>query len=239
MPYRSLADVRPLLGAAISALNNRHDHSLKDFEDMLVWRFREGDQWQTEAELLDYAPEQLVNILTDTIPESPLYRYQRLMGIEQRAGSQFIALHADSVPRLLEDQRWITLGKTEVSFELQGKVCLYSPYTESNLPILQAMEPGVQYLAYYDSSSGQIPPAVIYVTTGDGRWIGALHHTAGLSRKDKDGLGKAISIKKGMLNSAVSRMNRNSPQVGQDNEDRINHNLDILAQAGAVEISTV
>jgi hypothetical protein len=238
LSYRHLAEVRPLVAEAIRGLNHRHDHALKDFEDVLVWRFREGDAWMEEAEQLDFRPEQLEHILTDLVPETPAQRFDRLMGIERCADAQFFRLHPDSVPRLLDDQKWIKKEGREVTFDIQKKTCLYSIYTESNVETLEAMEDGREYLAYFDLSSGQVPPTRLYVTSGDGRWIGTLDLTTGLRRSsnpvDKEAASKAIAKKKSLLNQVLQNLDRNSPQVAEENEERIEHNLEIVRRGQAV-----
>jgi hypothetical protein len=239
LPYRGLDEVRPLLAEAIHALNLRDDHALQDFEELIEWRFREGDEWRPLHELLEYPEAVRDRVLTRPRLERPLERMERLMSAEREAGTRFFRLHDDSVPRLLEDQRWISLEKGQVSFELQKKVCLYSPYTAANQPTLEAMEAGREYLAYYDASGGQIPPERLYVTTGDGRWVGTLQHTRGISRRDLTGASDAIATKKRMLNAALARLNRNAPQVAEENEARIEQNLEVFARAGALNVAPV
>ncbi|HSI11742.1 MAG TPA: hypothetical protein VK961_06840 [Chthoniobacter sp.] len=240
MSYRNVAEVRPLLAQAIRGLNDRHDHALKDFEEILVWRFREGDQWMEEAEMLDFTPAQLEHILTDLVLESPAQRYERLLSIERAASVQFFTLHPDSVPRLLEDQKKITKEAHEVFFQMGKKDCLYSIYTPANEATLAAMEAGREYLAYFDASSGRIPPERLYVTTGDGRWIGTLDLTKGISRTpaDAERAKAAIAKKRSLLRQAIDTANSNSPQVAEANEAREAHNIEILQRARAMTVVT-
>jgi hypothetical protein len=230
MPYLSLDEARDEIHEAFDALNLRTDHDLEGFRDVLEWRWQEGEPWRVwEATPPPAGAEG--EVLSHKRKESPFERYKSL---SEEAGTKFGRLAAHSVPSLLCQQREVKLERGEVAFDADKTRYRFTPYTPENIPTLQALArlgEGKPVLAYYAASDLE----TIYLTDGAGRWIGELWRT------DKHGRGAdaaektkvRIATKKALLSDTIARVNARSPEVAEEREAVIAHNLDVLAHAEA------
>ncbi len=233
MPYLNLSEASREIGEAFTALNHRRDHDLEGFDELLQWRFADGDQWRVWV--AEPPPvEAIDHVQTRTVNEQPEERLHRLVG-----GVNFLRLADHSVPALLGNQREVALDKGQVAFVHEGKQHLFTPYTSENLPTLALLAEhygeGAKVLAYYDATD----PARIYLTDGKGRWIGALARTDRFSRKDTASTAANIATKKRLINAVVARVNHRSPEVAEQREDDLTHNLEVLSRADAITLAPI
>lgn len=225
-PYLDRDEAREEIGLVFRTLNWRRDHGLEGFSEILFWRYRDGEEWRNwDNDQPPYEAEATVQ--TTKMNEAPAERFTRLA-----EGHRFFRLAPHSAPALLECQRKVKIDRGQVEFQFQGKQYLYTPYTSKNAGTLAALDQigeGVEVLAYFSAQD----LGTIYLTDGQGRWIGELYRTLRSSRKDAEATKLNIATKKRELGKVIDNLNQRSPEVAEQREADIQHNLDVLARAAA------
>jgi len=214
LPFMHLPEARLSLEHIFRTLNNRTDHVLESFDDVLEWRYEYLDEWRPAHEMVGISDTQLDMILTQTRKESPLERMRRLSH-----GCDFGKLSLSVMPTLLGEHRRVSVVTGgEITFELGGRKFTWRDTAEL------ALVEGAEFLAYYDKENAD----TLHLTTGAGRYVCSIPRVHGVHRGDAAALGEQIAQKQGSLNRTLSAVRRRNVPALQKRLDDMTHNEKIV-----------
>lgn len=204
------------LREAIVRINNRDDHRLQGFAEIVEWRYDESDP--TWKPLALCKPELLPHVERRKRKETPMERLER--GVAEH---EFERISPASLAFLLNDKRTVTTTKPyEIAFQIGGK-----RRTFRNPQLEQLAKVGRSFVAQWEEHNLDR----IYLFEEKGAWVGEARCVQAVNPLDEKALGKAIG-EANQINAATFQSVRSTmAHVGQKRLADEQANNTVLARA--------
>lgn len=218
-PVLTLAQARTELQRIFAVQNNRTEHSLEGFDEVLEWFDEKRGLWLPQSQM----PEGDLKLRKRK--ESPVERGARLVaGLEwTRVSPEIIRAFYEHTQRPVR-----VLESGEIEFLHEGKtICFLPPTGAPPLP------PGSKLLGYLNPEE----PRFLHLTDGDGRIVGTWLRKALVKHHDEDALQQAIRYGA----RAFSAVKEYADTLAGDEVTRLQamrqHNEQLLQSATFIEVA--
>ncbi len=218
-PVLTLAQARAELQRIFAVQNNRTEHSLEGFEEILEW-FDEGrGLWLPQSQMPDG------ELQLRKRKESPIERGARLV-----AGLEWTRVSPEIIRAFYEHtQRPVKVEESgEIEFLLEGKKIYFLPP-----PGAKPLPPGTKLLGYLNPDE----PRFLHLTDGDGRIVGTWLRKALVKHHDEDALQQALRYGA----RAMSAVKEYAETLASDERARLEamrqHNAELIQSATFIEVT--
>ena len=205
-------------------INSRRDHELEGTDKVLLWRLKGSDmEWRPETELLNLDPAMHAHVQWLPVNESPRERALKLSN-----GVRVGHIPPGALVRFYEDSHTkANVNGVDVSVKIEGRVYHFGPETPE-----EAVADREEIFLHH----APVNPDYAIVTH-KGVCVGVWKRRQ-VSRGNTDALGAEIRRKQIFLNTAVASVRGKMAERLQEEQRRMDSNIEVLADAGLVPSHT-
>lgn len=204
------------LREAIVRINNRDDHRLQGFAEIVEWRYDESDPTWKPIALCK--PELLPHVERRKRKESPMERLER--GVRAH---EFERISPAALAFLLNDKRTVTTTKPyEIAFQIAGKRRVFR-----NAQLDALAKVGRTFVAQWEEHNLDR----IYLFEEKGAWVGEARCVQAVNPLDEKALGKAIHEADEINSATLQAVRATMAQVGEKRLAAAQANGAILARS--------
>jgi hypothetical protein len=225
LPYSTFGEAHIETLDTVARINSRRDHELEGFGKILLWRLRGSDmEWRPEAEILHLAPELRSHVEWRPVNESPRERALALSN-----GVRVGYIPPGALVRFYEDSHTAArVNGVDATIKIEGRTYHFGPDTPE-----QAVPDRSEITLHH----APVNPDYAIVTH-NGLCIGVWKRRR-IPRGNTDALAAETRRKQIFLNEAVGQVRGKMAEKLAEEQRRMDHNIDVLANAGLVPSDTV
>lgn len=219
-PFPTVEQGLVYLREAIRRLNNREEHKLQGFEQVLEWRATDAHAWEP---FTTCPPALAEHVQLRKRMETPMERLER--GVK---GREFVQLSPAELLPLLDEKKDITVTKPfEIIFTAAGK-----KRTFRNSKLTDLAKPGAAFTAHWVAESFDR----IYLVNEGGGYVGEAFLVAAVNPLDAEALKEQQANAAEVNNATVTRMRETMAETSLQRVAETEANGVIFARA-AIEAS--
>jgi hypothetical protein len=225
LPYSTFTEAHHETLDTVARINNRRDHELEGFRKILLWRLRGTEmEWRPEAEILNLSQDLRPHVEFRPVNESPRERALALSN-----GVRTAHIPPGALVRFFEDSHTAArVNGVDATIKLEGRTYHFGPDTPE-----QAVADREEIILHH----APINPEWAIVTHRNlcvGVW-----KRRRILRGDNEALAQESRRKQIFLNQAVGQVRGKMAEKLESEQRRMDHNIDILANAGLVPSDTL
>ena len=225
LPYSTFSEAHLETLDTVARINARRDHELEGFGKILLWKLRGTEmEWRPETEILNLSEELRPHVEWRPVNESPRERALALSN-----GVRTAHIEPGALVRFFEDSHTAArVNGVDATIKIEGRTYHFGPETPE-----QAIADREEIILHH----APVNPEWAIVTHKNltvGVW-----KRRRILRGDHTALAQEIRRKQIFLNTAVGSVRGKMAEKLAEEQSRMDHNIDVLAEAGLVPSDSV
>ena len=225
LPYATFTEAHHQTLDTVARINSRRDHELEGFGKILLWRLKGSDmEWRPEAEMLNLDPALRSHVELRPVNESPRERALILSN-----GVRVGFIPPGALVRFYEDSHTpAKVDGVDATIKIEGRVYHFGPETPE-----QAVADREAIVLHHAPISPDYA-----IVTHKGICVGVWKRRR-IPRGNNDALALETRRKQIFLNTAVGSVRGKMAEKLAAEQQRMDHNIEVLANAGLVPSDTL
>jgi hypothetical protein len=225
LPYSTFSEAHLETLDTVARINARRDHELEGFRKILLWKILGTEmEWRPESELLHLSDELRQQVEFRPVNESPRERALALSN-----GVRVGHIAPGALVRFFEDSHTAArVNGVDATIKIEGRTYHFGPETPE-----ESVADREEIILHH----APVNPEFAIVTHKNicvGVW-----KRRRILRGDHTALAQEIRRKQIFLNTAVGQVRGKMAEKLAEEQSRMDHNIDVLANAGLVPSDTI